>query len=177
MIWPFTTWNRAISPGRRNFYNRGLELAAKAADIKVVRSAANSLRDYLLAHPDVSPTDAYWPLRDDLPGRQVAVTRLAHPDLYWRYRAEFGFCLLSDRQLMRRTPGNPEPYEAIFQSLASDIERAHALNPTEHQKWRDFFVDGNIGWLYLRRGDDYAKEGKYEQALADYEQAARAHSA
>jgi tetratricopeptide (TPR) repeat protein len=159
--------------GSADFYHRGLELASNAADNEVVRSAANSLRDYLLANPDVSPTDAYWPLRDDLPERLDAVSRLDHPDLYWRYRADFGFFLLSDRLLMRRTPSNPEPYEAIFQSLVSDIERAYALNPTEHKTRRDFFVDANIGWLYLRRGDDYVKEGKYDQALADYEQAAR----
>jgi len=38
---------------------------------------------------------------------------------------------------------------------------------------RDFFVDANVGWLYLRRGDDYAKEENCEQALAGHEQPAQ----
>ncbi len=159
--------------GSADLYNRGVELAAGVADIKVVRSAANALLGYLLAHPEVSPTDAYWPLHDDLAARQIAVAGLARPDLYWRYRAEFGFYLVRDRQLMRVEPGGVEVAEQIYISLAGDVERAYALNPTEHQTWRDFYVDANVGWLYLRRGDDYAKEGNYEQALADYEQAAQ----
>jgi len=158
--------------GAADLYNRGLELAADAADMAVVRSAAYSLRDYLLAHPAVSRTDAYWPLGDDLAARQAAEAGLAHPDLYWRYRAELGFRLLVDRQLMRQAPDDEVSYEAIMKSVASDVEIAYTQNPTEHQTMRDFYVDANIGWLYLRRGDDYAEEGNYTEALADYERAA-----
>ena len=65
--------------------------------------------------------------------------------------------------------GSDRPYEQIMRSVAEDVERAYALNPAEHQVWRDFFVDANIGWIYLRRGDDRADQGDLAHALADYE--------
>jgi tetratricopeptide (TPR) repeat protein len=153
-------------------YNRGIELATAGEDIGAVRDAGYGLRDYLLAHPDLDRAEAYWPLYDDPIARERSVAGLDRADLYWRYRAEFGFSLLADRQLMREQPLHDEAYEQIFASISGDIERAYALNPTEHQRFRDFFVDGNIGWLYLRRGDDYRDEGNEAQALADYEKAA-----
>jgi tetratricopeptide (TPR) repeat protein len=74
---------------------------------------------------------------------------------------------------MRSMPEKQKDYEAIFDSLVRDVEAAYALRPADHQMWRDFYHDANIGWLYLRRGDDYAKEQRFDEALADYELAAR----
>jgi tetratricopeptide (TPR) repeat protein len=99
------------------------------------------------------------------------VALLENPDLFWRYRADFGFRLITE--LFKRRPGEERTYEVIFTSLIRDIEQAFALNPDRHQVWRDFFVDANTGWLYLRRGDDYYTTGEYELALADYEEATR----
>jgi tetratricopeptide (TPR) repeat protein len=155
------------------YSDMGLVLAVGAGDIELVRAGAHDLRDYFLGHPEVDQAAAYWPLHDNTLARRRAVAGLDRPDLYWRYRAEFGFHLLADRSLMRQNPGNAQLYDEIFQVVMEDIERAYALDPEEHQTWRDFFVDANIGWLYLRLGDDYGREGMYEEALAAYGEATR----
>lgn len=162
----------ALRAGDREEYARlaglGLELAAAAGELKVVRQGAGLLRDYLIQHPEVNPAEVYWPLSEDLAARERAVAALPRPDLYWRYRAEFGFHLVGDRKLMLAREGSDRPYQRIMRSVAEDVERACALNAEEHQVWRDFYVDANIGWIYLRRGDDRAADD-LARALADYE--------
>ncbi len=148
------------------FYNRGIELASANEDSKAVNTAAYALRDYLLAHPEIDETRVYWPLWEDGAGRETAVSQLSRPDLFWRYRAEFGFRLLPDLFLQR--PGHEAAYETIFASVTSDMERAYTLNPEAFQRWRDFFVHSNMGWFYLRRGDSWYNAGEYLLALADY---------
>ena len=152
------------------FYNLGLEMAAEAETINVVKQAAYDLQTYLLRRPEMEVAAVYWPLNDDGGVQETAVLQLNNPDLYWRYRAEFGFRLITD--LFKRQTGIEEQAAAIYDSIIADIERAYALNP-EHQVWRDFFVDANVGWQYLRRGDEHFENGRYRLALADYSQASR----
>lgn len=154
-------------------YSQAVEYAAADGDLGTVRAAAQTLREFLLEHPDVDPADAYWPLQDDPSAREDAVAELERPDLYWYYRAEFGYRLLNNRELFKRRLGEEKVYEEIYAGIIADIERAYALNPEEHQRMRDFFVDANIGWLFLRRGDDFREEGDLENALADYQEATR----
>jgi tetratricopeptide (TPR) repeat protein len=154
-------------------YSQAVEYAAADGDLGTVRAAAQTLREFLLGHPDMDPADAYWPLQDDPLAREGAVAELERPDLYWYYRADFGFRLLNNRELFKRRLGEEKVYEEIYAGIIADVERAYALNPEEHQRMRDFFVDANIGWLFLRRGDDLFKEGDLENALVDYQEAAR----
>jgi hypothetical protein len=45
--------------------NLGLEMAAAAGTKAAARQGAGPLRGYLLLHPEVDPTDVYWPLFQD----------------------------------------------------------------------------------------------------------------
>lgn len=157
-------------------YGRGLELAAASQNMGVVMTAAGALRGFLLMRPDVSRSGTYWPLQDEVGARESAVATLSRPDLYWRYRAEFGFRLLAGGglELFREGLGEEESWEELFANIIADIERAYALNPDDDNKRRrDFIADANIGWLYLRRGDSYREEEAYRQALTDYQEATR----
>lgn len=146
-------------------YEQGLVLAAQAESLTAVRTAAIDLQTYLLAHPEVAVTAVYWPLwYQSAP--PPAWDTLAQPDLYWRYRAEFGFRF--SVQLFKERRGDEAIYSQIYDQIMTDIQLAYAGNPAAHQVWRDFFIDDNIGWLYLRRGDDAATAQAYEWALADY---------
>jgi hypothetical protein len=148
-----------------------LARALAAGDMKAYRQTAASLRAYLLEHPEVDPAEVYWPLWDDRQARQEAVAALARPDLYWRYRAEYGFGLLADdkQKLILARDDSDRSFEQIMKSVAQDMEQAFALKPDEHRRMRDFYVDGNVGWLYLRRGDQRAAGGDLAGALTDYE--------
>ncbi|MCP4417595.1 MAG: tetratricopeptide repeat protein, partial [Chloroflexi bacterium] len=157
-------WQRAAE-----FGNLGLELAVAAGEIKVVRAAGSNLATFLLSEPNVKLQDFYWPLLDDVRGRQTAVSTLDRPDLYWRYRAEYGFRLV--QSLFSAQAGWEKDAATVYSLIIDDIERAYALNPSDHQTWRDFFVDANLGWHYLRRGDGFANEAGYQDALEDYLQA------
>ncbi|MCA9917318.1 MAG: tetratricopeptide repeat protein [Anaerolineales bacterium] len=159
-------WQRAALLG-----NLGLELAVAARDIGVVREAGANLAAFALSYDEVSLTQWYWPLLDDVGSRETAVSQLAYPDLYWRYRADYGFRLVRD--LFPARPGWEASAARVYTQIIADVERAYALNPTEHQVWRDFYVDANLGWHYLRRGDLRIEEGNYEDALTDYWQAAQ----
>lgn len=157
-------WQRAALLG-----NLGLELAVAAQDIGVVREAGANLASFGLSYDNVNLTQWYWPLMDDVRGRETAVANLDRPDLYWRYRAEYGFRVVRD--LFPAKPGWEDSAARIYTQIIADIERAYALNPAEHQTWRDFFVDANLGWHYLRRGDARYTAGSYQEALGDYLQA------
>ena len=149
--------------------NLGLELAVAARDIGVVRTAGANLAAFRLSYSDVGLQQFYWPLFDGLRARETAVSNLDRPDLYWRYRAEYGFRLVRD--LFPAQPGWENTAARVYTQIIDDIERAYDINPSDHQTWRDFFVDANIGWHYLRRGDALYNEASYEEALADYLQA------
>jgi tetratricopeptide (TPR) repeat protein len=152
-------------------YSRGIELAAVATDLAAVRWTADRLRDFLLSHPERSLSEAYWPLKDEPGARESSLEDHDRPDLYWRYRAEFGFRLLIDGQLLRTRPGQASELEELFGSIKADIERAYYLNH-RLQNRRDLLVDANIGRPYLRLGDQFNDEALYEQALDAYERAA-----
>jgi tetratricopeptide (TPR) repeat protein len=151
------------------YYNYGLELAAQIEAFDSVLAAANALATALQENPNIDQTAAFWPLQDDRGARETAVSQRRNPDLYWRYRAEFGFRLIS--RLFAASSGSEEAYETMFTEVIADIEAAYTLNPEDHQVKRDFFVDGNIGWFYLQRGNEHRANGRYAQALADYEKA------
>mgnify|MGYP002713303861 CR=1 FL=1 len=68
-------------------------------------------------------------------------------------------------------PGWDNSATRVYTQIIDDIERAYELNPDEHQTWRDFFVDANLGWHYLRRGDTRYIAASFQEALADYLQA------
>ncbi|VAW33134.1 hypothetical protein MNBD_CHLOROFLEXI01-2923, partial [hydrothermal vent metagenome] len=157
-------WRRAAELG-----NLGLELAASAGEIGVVRAAGGNLAAFQLGESDVRLQDFYWPLLDDVRVRETAVSALDRPDLYWRYRAEYGFRLVQN--LFTAQPGWENGAATVYTQIIADIERAYALNPSDHQTWRDFFVDANLGWHYLRRGDVRSGEEAYKEALDDYLQA------
>ena len=89
--------------------------------------------------------------------------------MYWRYRAEYGFRLVQN--LFSSQPGWEENATIVYGQIIDDIERAYALNPSDHQTWRDFLVDANLGWHYLRRGDARSGEEAYKEALDNYLQA------
>ncbi|MCB8921173.1 MAG: tetratricopeptide repeat protein [Ardenticatenaceae bacterium] len=151
-------------------YEEGLLLAAADSDRNGALDAAYALRDYLLEHESVGITAVYWPaLLDDEVAVETAVADLPSPDLYWRYRAEFGFQLIN--RPFRQQVGNDADYFPIFDSITADIRRAYALDAEAHQVWYDFFVDANIGWLYLRRADDLVAMEDYEQAVDNYAEA------
>ncbi len=135
-----------------------------------MKTAAFALRDYVLTQPRLDVLTAYWPLSESARVWETAVAQLERPDRYWRYRAEFGFRF--SIELFKQRPGDEASYETIYKQIITDIERAYRLNPTAHQTWRDFFVDANTGWLYLRRADDYYNDADYDRALADYAEAA-----
>ncbi|MEZ4643239.1 MAG: tetratricopeptide repeat protein [Chloroflexota bacterium] len=158
-------WETAVS-----LYHEATLVAARKEDLGGVKTAAFALRDYVLAQPRLDVLTAYWPLLGDERAWETAVSQLERPDLYWRYRAEFGFRFTLE--LFKQRPGDEASYETIYKQIIADIERAYQLNPEAHQTWRDFFVDGNLGWLYLRRADDYYAAADYAQALADYSEAA-----
>ncbi|WP_420628566.1 tetratricopeptide repeat protein [Candidatus Leptofilum sp.] len=157
-------WQRSALLG-----NLGLELAVAARDIGVVREAGANLAAFGLSYDEVSLRQWYWPLLDDASVRETAVAQLDRPDLYWRYRAEYGFRLVRD--LFPAHPGWENGASLVYAQLIDDIERAYVLNPSEHQTWRDFFMDANLGWHYLRRGDVRYEDTSYQQALDDYLQA------
>jgi tetratricopeptide (TPR) repeat protein len=157
-------WQRASLLG-----NLGLELAVAARDIGAVREAGANLAAFALSYDQVSLTQWYWPLLDTVGSRETAVANLDRPDLYWRYRAEYGFRLVRDLFIAR--PGWEESAARVYTQIIADVERAYALNPAEHQTWRDFYVDANLGWHYLRRGDTRYEAGSDQEALADYLQA------
>jgi hypothetical protein len=136
-----------------------------------VEQAAFAWRDYLAARPELEIPPRYWPLLLDDETAAADVAGLAAPDLYWRYRAEYGFEVT--RELFIARPGAEETFEEIYDQLIADIERAGAIDPEAHRTWRDFFVDANLGWHYLRRGDAYAADDAYQAALADYAAATR----
>ena len=158
------TWQRAALLG-----NLGIELAVQAEEIVVVREAGASLAAYQLSYPEVALENIYWPSVDGLRVRETAVTNLERPDLYWRYRAEYGFRFVQN--MFSVEPGWEDSAARIYTQIIADIELAYELNPDEHQTWRDFFVDANLGWHYLRRGDTHYTEERYQEALADYRQA------
>ncbi|MCA9969874.1 MAG: hypothetical protein KC425_06645, partial [Anaerolineales bacterium] len=136
-------------------------------------AAGRALRDYLFANPKASLPDLYWPLVEATREKETAVAQLPAPDLFWRYRAEFSFQIIG-RLFAVTPPGNERLYDAIFDVIIADIERAYAIDPDAHQVWRDFFVDANTGWLYLQRANELvAREGDWQQALADYTTAIR----
>jgi tetratricopeptide (TPR) repeat protein len=157
-------WQQAAQLG-----NLGLELAVMARDIGVVRAAGANLASFQLGYENVALQDYYWPLFDGLRERETAVANLDRPDLYWRYRAEYGFRLVQN--LFTARPDWENSAARIYTQIIADIERAYQLNLAEHQGWRDFFVDANLGWHYLRRGDTRYAEASYQDALADYLQA------
>lgn len=159
-------WQQAALLG-----NLGLELAVAAEDIVVVREAGANLAAFGLSYDNVDLTQWYWPLVDNGRGRETAVANLARPDLYWRYRAEYGFRVVRD--LFPAKAGWEASAARIYTQIIADVERAYALNPAEHQTWRDFFADANVGWHYLRRGDARYAAGSYQEALGDYLQAAQ----
>ncbi|MCA9943860.1 MAG: tetratricopeptide repeat protein, partial [Anaerolineales bacterium] len=146
--------------------NLGLELAVVAEDIVAVRNAGSTLAAYQLSYPTVALQNIYWPL---FAGLQEPATELERLDLYWRYRAEFGFRFVQN--MFTAQPGWENNAARIYSQIIADVERAYELNPEEHQTWRDFFVDANLGWHYLRRGDTRYAEESYQEALADYLQA------
>ncbi len=156
-------WQRAALLG-----NLGLELATATENIVVVRAAGANLAAYQLSYPDVAMQNIYWPL---FGGVRTAVTDLERPDLYWRYRAEYGFRFVQN--MFSAQPGWENNAARVYTQIIADVERAYELNPEEHQTWRDFFVDANLGWHYLRRGDTRYAEASYQEALADYLQAAQ----
>ena len=157
-------WDRAALLG-----NLGLELAVAAQDIGAVREAGAALAAFQLSYGNVALQDYYWPLRDDVQARETAVASLDRPDLYWRYRAEYGFRLVRD--LFPAQPGWERSAATVYGQIIADVERANALNPAEHQTWRDFYVDANLGWHYLRRGDAFYNDARYLDAVNDYLQA------
>ncbi|MAT99347.1 MAG: hypothetical protein CL608_19585 [Anaerolineaceae bacterium] len=151
-------WQQAALLG-----NLGLELAVLTEDIVVVRAAGANLAAYQLSYPDVTLQDIYWPL---FGGVGTAVSDLERPDLYWRYRAEYGFRFVQN--MFSAQPGWENNAARVYTQIIADVERAYELNPEEHQTWRDFFVDANLGWHYLRRGDRRYQEARYQDALNDY---------
>lgn len=159
-------WQRAAQ-----LSNLGLELAVVAEDIVVVRAAGANLAAYQLSYPNIALQNIYWPLFDGLRARETAVTNLERPDLYWRYRAEYGFRFVQN--MFSAQPGWENNAARVYTQIIADVERAYELNPDEHQTWRDFFVDANLGWHYLRRGDTRYTEENYQEALDDYRQATR----
>lgn len=151
-------------------YHDATLAAAAQEDLDSVKTAAFALRDYVLTQPRLDVLTAYWPLSESARVWETAVAQLERPDRYWRYRAEFGFRF--SIELFKQRPGDEASYETIYKQIIADIEGAYRLNPATHQVWRDFFVDVNIGWLYLRRADDYYNDADYDRALADYAEAA-----
>jgi tetratricopeptide (TPR) repeat protein len=152
-----------------DWHNQGLASAAANSDSGSVLDAANRLATALQENPSLDLAAAYWPLSEARGDRETAVSSLDNPDLYWRYRAEFGFRLIS--RLFQASSGDEAQYETMFDEVIKDIETAYALNPAAHQTRRNFFVDANIGWHYLRRGKEHLTAGRYQPALADLTQA------
>ncbi len=150
-------------------YQGGLLLVASGGERDAALNAAYALRDWVLANGDVGVTAVYWPALLDEKEVETAVSALDTPDLYWRYRADFGFQLIN--RPFRQQVGSDEDYAAIFPTITSDIRRAYALDAAAHQVWYDFYVDANLGWLYLRRADDLVEAGRYEDAIPNYAQA------
>ena len=157
-------WEQAALLG-----NLGIELATMAEEIEVVRAAGDNLAAFQLSYADAVLEQFYWPLVDDGRLRETAVSTLDRPDLYWRYRAEYGFRLV--RNLFPELDNWESNAAWVYTQIINDIERAYALNQAEHERWRNFFVDANVGWHYLRRGDSSYSEAQYQKALADYLQA------
>jgi tetratricopeptide (TPR) repeat protein len=150
-------------------HNQGLELAAASSDLDSVLDAANRMVTALQENPNLDQIQAYWPVDDDRRDWATAVATFRRPDLYWRYRAEFGFRLIN--RLFQASSGDEAQYEMMFNKVIEDIETAYNLNPEAHQARRDFFVDANIGWNYFQRGKSHLTAERYSQALADFEQA------
>jgi tetratricopeptide (TPR) repeat protein len=157
-------WQRAAELG-----NLGLELAVSAGELGIVRAAGANLAAFQLSESTVRLQDFYWPLDDDVRVRETAVSTLDRPDLYWRYRAEYGFRLVQN--LFTAQPSWENNAAIVYSQIIDDIERAYTLNPSDHQTWRDFYVDANLGWHFLRRGDSRSGEEAYKEALDDYLQA------
>jgi tetratricopeptide (TPR) repeat protein len=149
-------WQRAAG-----LSHLGLELATAAEDIVVVPAAGANLAAYQLSYPEVALQDIYWPWFEGL-----QEPNLERPDLYWRYRAEFGFRFVYT--MFSAQPGWENSADRIYSQIIDDIEQAYELNPDEHQRMRNFFVDANLGWHYLRRGDSRYQEARYQEALDDY---------
>ncbi|MCB8945304.1 MAG: tetratricopeptide repeat protein [Ardenticatenaceae bacterium] len=152
-----------------DWHNRGIELAAANSDLVSVTDAANRMAQALQENPNLDLLAAYWPLSEARGDRETAVANLNRADLYWAYRAEFGFRLIF--RLFQASSGSESQLETMFNELIADIETAYTLNPAAHQVKRDFFVDANIGWNYLQRGKDHLAAGRYQPAMADLEQA------
>ena len=154
-----------------DWHNRGLELAAANSNLVSVTDAANRMALALQENPNIDLLAAYWPVGDDRQGKETAVAAYTRPDLFWAYRAEFGFRLIF--RLFQASSGSEDQLERMFNEVIADIETAYSLNPEAHQIKRDFFVDANIGWNYLQRGKDHLAAARYQSALADLEQASQ----
>ncbi len=152
-----------------DWHNRGLELAAANSDLSSVTEAANRMALALQENPNIDLLAAYWPVGDDRQGKETAVAAYTRPDLFWAYRAEFGFRLIF--RLFQASSGSEDQLERMFNEVIADIETAYSLNPEAHQVKRDFFVDANIGWNYFQRGQEHLAATRYPQAVADLEQA------
>lgn len=150
-------------------YQEGLLLAAANGERDAALNAAYALRDWVLANEDGGVTAVYWPALLNEREVETAVAALETPDRYWRYRADFGFQLIN--RPFRQQVGSDDDYAAIFPTIIADIRRAYALDDAAHQVWYDFYVDANLGWLYLRRADDLVEAGSYEDAIPNYAQA------
>ena len=153
------------------WHNRGLQLAAVNNDLASVLNAADRMALILQENPQLDLLSAYWPLNDDRVARETAVANTSRSDLYWSYRAEFGFRLINT--LFQAGSGSDSQLETMFTAVIVDIQTAYALSNETHQVKRDFFVDANTGWNYLQRGKNHLAVARYSQALADLEQALR----
>lgn len=154
-------------------YAQGLSMAVQMRDFTAVQAAARNLAQFLNTHPEIKLAQVYWPLLGEEATRTTVPTEISQADLYWRYRAEFGFRLVVALFNTPRAYGHEAEFEPIYASLIADIERAARLDPAKHQVWRDFFVDANLGWHFLQRGNTEYAAGQYDLALADYTEATK----
>ncbi len=151
-----------------NTYQDLLLQSATFADQEGAVEAGRALDDYLLEHPLIAVNLLYTKIIVMEPALE-RINSNAHPALYWRHRAEFGFNVV--KQLFLARPEEARTFLPIIDQTIVDLQRAANLDPATHAERSEAFTLGIVGSLYGQLGNQEFESGNYIVAQNAYEHA------